>query len=251
MRDSAGERDAILPPADDAAAPGQPETDPKGRVIHLDQGARWTYDEAPVPEQNAPPLWNSTLHTKGKQFTATAVTKKAASAAAAVLALVDVGITARADPTRALALEERHRVARAATERLARTTSETGGNLLLSPVTFEARHLTSNLRAGETPLQWFGRKCELHRLACAPVLFPLAVRAVHIWHAHVQEVGHLTVIIVVPVEQEEAREWAPSVYVTPHPEETKNRAQQTACKAAQACILDLIEAQTCTEETHG
>ena len=247
---SAGERDAVLPPAGDAAAPGRPEMDPKGRLVHLDREATWTYDQV-APERSAPPLWSATLRTKGKQFTATATTKKLASAATAVLALADMGVTASADPTRALALEERHRVARAATERLARTTSETGGKLLLSPVTFEAQHLTSNLKDGETPLQWFERKCVLHRLACAPVLFPLAVQAVHIWHAHVQEVGHLTVIIVVPVEQEEAREWAPSVYVTPHPEESKNRAQQTACKAAQECILDLIEAQTCTEETHG
>ena len=152
-----------------------------------------------------------------------------------------MGVTANADPTRALALEERHRVARAATERLARTTSETGGNLLLSPVTFEARNLTSHLRAGESPLQWFGRKCELHRLACAPVLFPLAVRAVHIWHANVQEVGHITVIIVVPVGEEEVDDWAPSVYASPQPQKSKTKAQQTACKPARDYILDLID----------
>ena len=248
---SAGERDAVLPPAGDAAAPSRPETNPKGRLVHLDRDADWTY--APVaPEQNTPALWSATLLTKGKQFTATATTKKLASTATAVLALADMGVTASADPTRALALEERHRVARAATERLARTTSETGGKLLLSPVTVEARHLRPNLKDGETPLAWFQRKCSPHRLACAPVLFPLAVQAVHIWQAHVQEVGHLTVIIVVPVDQEEAREWgAPTIHVTPQPEASKNKAQQTACKAAQACILDLIEAQTCTEETHG
>ena len=74
------------------------------------------------------------------------------------------------------------------------------------------------------------------------------MRAVHIWHANVQEVGHITVIIVVPVKQEEVGEWAPSVYVTPHPQESKNKAQQTACKAAQDYILALIEMLPCPYE---
>ena len=66
---SAGERDAIPRPADDAArtvrdAPRQPESDPRGRVLQLDRNARWTYEEVPMPEQNVPPIWSATLHTK-------------------------------------------------------------------------------------------------------------------------------------------------------------------------------------------
>ena len=126
----AGERDAIPRPENDAArtvrnAPGQPESDPKGRVIKLDQDARWTYESVPMPEQNVPPLWRATLHTKGRQYTCTATRKQAAAAAAAVQALAEDGVTAQVEPTRALALEERHQVAQAAKERLARTTSET------------------------------------------------------------------------------------------------------------------------------
>ena len=238
---SAGERDAVPRPADDAArtvreAPRQPESDPKGRVLQLDRHAHWTYDEVPVPEQNVPPIWSATLHTRGQQFTSTAVQKKAAAAAAAVLALAEAGITTRVEPTRALALEERHQVAQATTERLARTTSETGGNLLLSPVKFEARNLKPHLKDDETPLQWLMRKCEPHRLACVPVLFPHAVQAVHIWHAHVQEVGHIAVIIVVPVGEEEV-----CVYASPQPQKSKTKAQQTACKPARDYIADLID----------
>ena len=245
---SAGERDAVLPPAGEAAAPSRQETNPKGRLKILDHEADWTFAQV-QPEQNTPPLWRATLLTKGKLFTATDTSKKLASTATAVLALADMGVTASADPTRALALEERHRVARAATERLARTTSETGGKLLLSPVTVEARHLSPNLKDGETPLAWFQRECTPHRLACAPVLFPLAVQAVHIWQAHVQEVGHLAVIIVVPVDTEG---WGPpTIHVTPQPEESKNKAQQTASKTAHEFILDLLEAQSWAEETHG
>ena len=83
------------------------------------------------------------------------------------------------EPTRALALEEHHQVAQAAAERLARTTSETGGKLLLSPVIFDSKNLTPNLRDAETPMQWLERRCELHRLVCVPVIFPHAVREVH------------------------------------------------------------------------
>ena len=126
-----------------------------------------------MPEQNVPSLWTATLHTKGRQYTCTATRKQAAATAAAVQALAEDGVTAQVEPTRALALEERHQVAQAAKERLARTTSETGGNLLLSPVIFDARNLTPNLKDAETPMQWLGRKCELHRLACVPVLLSL------------------------------------------------------------------------------
>ena len=109
----AGERDAIPRPEDDAArtvrnASRQPESDPKGRVIQLDRDAHWTYEPVPMPEQNVPPLWTATLHTKGQQYTCTATQKRAAATAAAIQALAAAGVTTQVEPTRALALEERH-----------------------------------------------------------------------------------------------------------------------------------------------
>ena len=80
------------------------------------------------------------------------------------------------------------------------------------------------------------RKCEPHRLACVPVLFPHAVQAVHVWQANVQEVGHISIVIVVPVGEEEVR-----VFASPQPQRSKTKAQQTACKPARAYIADLIE----------
>ena len=104
-----------------------------------------------------------------------------------------------------------------------------------SPVTFDPNNLNPSLRDGETPLQWLERRCELHRLACVPVLFPQAVREVHAWHAHVQEVGHITIIIVLPVG-EKVR-----VFASPQPQESKSKAHQTASKPARDHIMDLIE----------
>ena len=81
-------------------------------------------------DPNAPSLWSSTLSTKGRQYTCTAIRKQAAAAAAAAQALAEAGITSQVEPTRALALEERHQVAQVAADRLARTTSQTGGTLM-------------------------------------------------------------------------------------------------------------------------
>ena len=84
-------------------------------------------------------------------------------------------------------------------------------------------------------MEWLRRKCELHRLACVPVLFPHAVQAVHVWQAHVQEVGHITIIMVVPVG-EKVR-----VFASPHPQESKSKAHQTSCEPARDHIMDLID----------
>ena len=107
---------------------------------------------------------------------------------------------------------------------------------MLSPVTFDSKNLTPNLRDAETPMQWLGRRCELHRLACVPVIFPHVVQEVHAWHAHVQEVGHVTLIIVLPVGA------AVRIFVSPHPQLSIRQAHQTACTPARDYIIDLVRA---------
>ena len=125
-------------------------------------------------------------------------------------------------------------MARIAADRLARTTSQTGGKLVWSSVTFDPKHLNPNLRDDETPLQWLERRCELHRLACAPVVFPRIVSEVHAWHAHAQEVGHITLIIVLPVGA------AMRTFVSPRPQGSQSQAHKTACAPAKDYVSGLI-----------
>ena len=139
-------------------------------------------------------------------------------------------------PSHSLALGARKAVAEAATERLAQSTTQPGGELAWKLVHFEEKHLKFTLQAGETTLAWFVKKDDTHRIALAPVVFSQWVEEVRVWKAKL-DTGHLTLIHVKPVGG-----LPPHVFVSPHPEASQARAHRATCKPARAYIVELVGA---------
>ena len=134
-------------------------------------------------------------------------------------------------------LDERKQVAQAAVERLARRTTQAGGELAWTPILVDAKHMKPKLKHGETPLEWFSRRDETHRTACAPLIFGQWVSEVRIWKAKL-DTGHLTLVHVQAVGS-----GPPRVFVSPHSEPaSQTRADKTACAQARVHIIEMVGA---------
>ena len=210
-----------------------PETNPKGRLLELHPEAKFTHEES----SDSPPVWTATVTLHGVSTSADGVTKKAADRLAATKVLAGMDILCQAAPAHSLALDERKQVAQAAADRLARRTTQSGGELAWVPVHFDEKHLKPTLKGDDSALDWFLRKDDTHRITCAPVIFSRWVEEVRIWKAKL-DTGHLTLIHVQAVGG-----GLPRVFVSPHPEPaSQTRADKTACVQARAYIVEMVGA---------
>ena len=205
--------------------------DPKGKLLNL--GGSVTSERTAGPCER--PIFSACATYSDLTAQGAGNTKKAAEqqAAAEVLRISGVNIATQPNHRKHLDVADKQ-----GEQEATYGSPETSLDQLRGPLRWEPiggdRDLVANLKNGESEVEWFRRKCTLHRCLCAPCIFP-EVQSVRAWRCAFEE-GTACLMRVASVA-----DGSPHLFLSPRLAPSNTKAEQLASSLAQKHILALVQ----------